>query len=109
MVVRVLRPVAPPPPGKVGKVEVKCRQDKKLAVCHGRADVAKSLGATGVVVKNLGDVGEQLDKAIDRQMRQGKTTILDLHVTRELGDPFRRDALKKPRRLLKKYEHTNVA
>ncbi len=73
------------------------------------ADVAKSLGATGVVVKNLGDVGEELDKAIDRQMRQGKTTILDLHVTRELGDPFRRDALKKPRRLLKKYEHTNVA
>jgi sulfoacetaldehyde acetyltransferase len=73
------------------------------------AEVARSLGAEGVVVKELGAVGEALDKAIDAQMRQGKTTILDLHVTRELGDPFRRDALKKPRRLLKKYEHTNVA
>lgn len=73
------------------------------------AEVARSLGAEGIVVKELGAVGEALDKAIDAQMRQGKTTILDLHVTRELGDPFRRDALKKPRRLLKKYEHTNVA
>jgi len=30
-------------------------------------------------------------------------------VTRELGDPFRRDALKKPKRLLKKYEAYSVA
>ena len=73
------------------------------------AEVAKSLGAEGVVVKNLGDVGEALDKAVDAQMKSGKTTILDLHVTQELGDPFRRDALKKPKRLLKKYQHTNVA
>jgi hypothetical protein len=30
-------------------------------------------------------------------------------VTKELGDRFRRDALKKPKRLLKKYDHANVA
>ena len=74
----------------------------------GWADVAKTLGAEGVVVKNLGDVGEALEKAIDAQKR-GKTTVLEMLVTKELGDPFRRDALKKPKRLLKKYEHTNVA
>ena len=59
-------------------------------------------------MKNLGDVGEALLKACDAQKR-GKTTILDVHVTKELGDPFRRDALKKPKRLLDKYKHTNVA
>src|SRR5918992_3173003 len=71
------------------------------------AEVATSLGAEGVVVRSLGEVGEAFEKAVDAQMKHGKTTILDLHVTRELGDPFRRDALKKPQRLLKKYEHTN--
>jgi sulfoacetaldehyde acetyltransferase len=72
------------------------------------AEVAKTLGAEGVVVENLGDVGEALEKAVDAQ-KKGKTTVLEMLVTKELGDPFRRDALKKPRRLLKKYEHTNAA
>jgi sulfoacetaldehyde acetyltransferase len=72
------------------------------------AEVAKTLGAEGVVVENLGDVGEALEKAVDAQ-RKGKTTVLEMLVTKELGDPFRRDALKKPKRLLKKYQHTNVA
>jgi sulfoacetaldehyde acetyltransferase len=72
------------------------------------AEVAKTLGVEGVVVKNLGDVGEALEKAVDAQ-KKGKTTVLEMLVTKELGDPFRRDALKKPKRLLRKYEHTNVA
>jgi len=72
------------------------------------AEVARTLGAEGVVVESLGDVGEALEKAVDAQ-KQGKTTVLEMLVTKELGDPFRRDALKKPKRLLKKYEHTNVA
>jgi sulfoacetaldehyde acetyltransferase len=74
----------------------------------GWAEVARTLGAEGVVVKNLGDVGEALEKAVAAQ-KKGKTTVLEMLVTKELGDPFRRDALKKPKRLLKKYEHTNVA
>ncbi len=72
------------------------------------ADVARSLGAEAVTVRNLGDVGEALEKAVDAQMKQGKTTVLEMMVTQELGDPFRRDALKKPKRLLDKYKHTNV-
>jgi sulfoacetaldehyde acetyltransferase len=40
--------------------------------------------------------------------KQGKTTILEVMCTRELGDPFRRDALKKPVRLLDKYKDYTV-
>lgn len=54
----------------------------------------------------VGDVGEALEKAVDAH-KKGKATVLDVHVTKEVGDPFRRDALKKPKRLLEK--HTNVA
>jgi sulfoacetaldehyde acetyltransferase len=72
------------------------------------AEVARSLGAEGVTVDKLGDVGEALDKAIDAQMKRGKTTVIEVMVTQELGDPFRRDALKMPKRTLKKYAHTNA-
>ena len=72
------------------------------------AEVARSLGAEGVTIDRLGDVGEALGDACAAQ-RRGKTTILEVMVTEELGDPFRRDALKKPHRLLAKYAHTNVA
>jgi sulfoacetaldehyde acetyltransferase len=72
------------------------------------AELAKTMGADGIVVKKVDEVGDALKSAVDAQMKHGKTTILDLHVTRELGDPFRRDALKYPKRLLDKYKHTNV-
>ena len=65
--------------------------------------IAKAMGAEAVRVDNLGDVGESLEKACDAQKR-GKTTILEMTVTRELGDPFRRDALKAPVRMLAKYK-----
>ena len=38
-----------------------------------------------------------------------KPTILEIMVTQELGDPFRRDALKKPVRMLDKYKAYTVA
>ena len=38
----------------------------------------------------------------------GRPTVLELMVTQELGDPFRRDALKKPVRLLEKYKAYTV-
>lgn len=67
------------------------------------AEVAKSMGAEGVKVDKLGDVGEALDKACCAQ-KKGKTTILEIMCTKELGDPFRRDALQMPKRLLSKYQ-----
>jgi len=47
---------------------------------------------------------EPLQQAVDQQMNNGKTTVLEIMCTRELGDPFRRDALSKPIRFLDKYK-----
>ncbi len=67
------------------------------------ADIAIAMGAEGIVVDRLEDVGPALKRAIDAQMNQGKTTVIEILVTQELGDPFRRDALSKPVRFLEKY------
>ena len=68
------------------------------------AGIAIAMGAQGVVVDKLEDVGPALNKAIDDQLNHGKTTVIEIMVTRELGDPFRRDALAKPVRFLDKYK-----
>ena len=68
------------------------------------AGIAKAMGAEGIVVDRLEDVGPALKKAIDLQMNQGKTCVIEIMCTRELGDPFRRDALSKPVRFLEKYK-----
>lgn len=68
------------------------------------AGIAKAMGAEGIVVDRLEDVGPALKKAVDMQMNQGKTTVIEVMCTRELGDPFRRDALAKPVRFLDKYK-----
>ncbi|STQ92989.1 Sulfoacetaldehyde acetyltransferase [Janthinobacterium lividum] len=68
------------------------------------AEIARAMGAEGITVDKLEDVGPALKKAIDMQMNEGKTTIIEIMCTRELGDPFRRDALSKPVRHLDKYK-----
>jgi sulfoacetaldehyde acetyltransferase len=68
------------------------------------SEIAKAMGAEGIVVDNIEDVGPALQKAIDMQMKEGKTCVIEIMCTRELGDPFRRDALAKPVRLLEKYK-----
>ena len=68
------------------------------------AGIGRAMGAEGMTVDNLEDVGPALEKAIDMQLNDGKTTILEIMCTRELGDPFRRDALSKPVRFLEKYK-----
>ncbi|HEF5151831.1 sulfoacetaldehyde acetyltransferase [Burkholderia multivorans] len=68
------------------------------------AAIARAMGAEGIVVDRLEDVGPALKRAIDMQMNEGKTTIIEIMCTRELGDPFRRDALSKPVRILDKYK-----
>ncbi len=69
------------------------------------AAVARAMGAEGVTIDRLGDVGPAL-RAAARAQGEGKTTILEMMVTRELGDPFRRDALALPVRHLEKYKST---
>lgn len=68
------------------------------------AAMAESMGADGIVVDDLAEVGPALQKAVDAQMNEGKTTVIEVMCTKELGDPFRRDALRKPVRTLDKYK-----
>ena len=68
------------------------------------AGMAIAMGAEGIVVDQLDQVGPALKKAIEMQMNEGKTCVIEIMCTRELGDPFRRDALSKPVRLLEKYK-----
>lgn len=67
------------------------------------AAIARSMGAEGIVVDELDQVGSALKRAVDLQMNQRKTCVIEVMCTRELGDPFRRDALSKPIRHLEKY------
>ncbi len=67
------------------------------------AGIAQAMGAEGVVVDKLDAVGPALERAVEAQLTEGKTTVLEIMCTRELGDPFRRDALSKPVRYLDKY------
>ncbi len=67
------------------------------------AKIAQSMGAEGIIVDKLDMVGDALREACAAQ-REGKTTVVEVMCTRELGDPFRRDALSAPVRHLEKYK-----
>ena len=67
------------------------------------SDVAAAMGAQGVRVDQLDDVGPALDSALDAQMNARTTTVIEVMTTKELGDPFRKDALSRPVRHLEKY------
>ncbi|HSV28961.1 MAG TPA: thiamine pyrophosphate-dependent enzyme, partial [Candidatus Omnitrophota bacterium] len=69
------------------------------------AQVAQAMGADGIRADHPDQVGDALRQAA----ASGRPTILELMVTQALGEPFRRDALKKPARMLEKYEAYSVA
>ncbi len=68
------------------------------------AEIARAMGAEGVRVDKIDNVGAALKDAIDAQMNEGKTTVIEIMCTQELGDPFRKDALSTPVRHLDKYK-----
>jgi sulfoacetaldehyde acetyltransferase len=63
------------------------------------AEVAEAMGAHGLTVEHVDEIGDALRGAV----KSGKPTVINMMLTQELGDPFRRDAFKQPRRLLAKY------
>ena len=63
------------------------------------AEVAEAMGADGITVEHVDEVGDALRGAV----RSRRPTVINLMLTQELGDPFRRDAFRQPRRLLPKY------
>ncbi|MFG6624646.1 sulfoacetaldehyde acetyltransferase [Sulfitobacter sp. 1A12056] len=60
------------------------------------AGIAKACGVEGVQVSSMEELTEALDRAIKAQMNDGKTTFIEVLLNQELGEPFRRDAMKKP-------------
>jgi sulfoacetaldehyde acetyltransferase len=60
------------------------------------ANIAKACGVEGVAVDSMDDLRDALAKAVDAQMKNGVTTFIEVMLNQELGEPFRRDAMKKP-------------
>jgi sulfoacetaldehyde acetyltransferase len=60
------------------------------------AGIAKACGLQGVQARTMDELTAALRKAIDDQMTHGKTTLIEALINQELGEPFRRDAMKKP-------------
>jgi len=69
------------------------------------ADIARSMYAEGITCTHEDQVTDALLQATKNQ-EEGKTTVVEIMVTKELEDPFRRDAMKLPFRHLSKYNNT---
>jgi sulfoacetaldehyde acetyltransferase len=60
------------------------------------AGIAQACGLKGVQVKTMEALTDALNQAIKDQMENNTTTLIEVLLNQELGDPFRRDAMKKP-------------
>ena len=60
------------------------------------AGIAKACGVHGVQVRSAEELTHALHEAIERQMKDKQTTFIEVLLNQELGEPFRRDAMKKP-------------
>ena len=60
------------------------------------AGIANACGLKGVVTRTQDELTAALAQAIKDQMENGVTTLIEAMINQELGDPFRRDAMKKP-------------
>jgi sulfoacetaldehyde acetyltransferase len=56
----------------------------------------QGLRLKGVQARTMDELTEALNQAIKDQMKRGKTTLIEAMINQELGEPFRRDAMKKP-------------
>lgn len=60
------------------------------------AQIAEACGLKGIKVETQAAFEDALKTAIDAQMQQGVTTLIEVVLNQELGEPFRRDAMRKP-------------
>jgi sulfoacetaldehyde acetyltransferase len=60
------------------------------------AKVAEGCGLKGVQATGMDQLTEVLRTAVKEQMEDGVTTFIEVVLNQELGEPFRRDAMKKP-------------
>jgi sulfoacetaldehyde acetyltransferase len=60
------------------------------------AKIALACAVKGVQVRSMDALKAALSEAIEGQMKRGETTFIEVVLNQELGEPFRRDAMKKP-------------
>jgi len=60
------------------------------------AKIAEACGVKGVQVVTMDQLSGALETAVAEQMNDGVTTFIEVILTQELGEPFRRDAMKAP-------------
>lgn len=60
------------------------------------AEVAKACGLKGIKATTVEELEKGLADAIDGQMNRGETTLIEVVLNQELGEPFRRDAMTCP-------------
>jgi len=65
------------------------------------AKLAQACGLKGVKVDTTEALEKALSKAIEGQMKRNETTLVEVVLNQELGDPFRRDAMKAPVQIAK--------
>ena len=58
--------------------------------------IADACGLQGVQARTMEDLRDALSNAVNDQMNNRKTTLIEAMINQELGEPFRRDAMKKP-------------
>ena len=59
------------------------------------AGIAQACGLKGVVARTMSELTDALAQALKDQ-KNGITTLIEAMINQELGEPFRRDAMKKP-------------
>ena len=59
------------------------------------AKIAEACGFKGIIVKNQTELTGAIKKGCEAQ-NKGTTTFIEVILNQELGEPFRRDAMKKP-------------
>merc|ERR1719321_1975939 len=60
------------------------------------AEVAKACGIHGKKVTTVAELERELSDAVEGQMKRNETTLIEVVLNQELGEPFRRDAMTKP-------------
>ena len=60
------------------------------------AGIARACGLQGIQAHTMDELRDALAKAVEDQMKHEKTTLIEAMINQELGEPFRRDAMKKP-------------
>ena len=60
------------------------------------ADIAIACGVKGVKANSMKEMTDKLSTALKDQMENGESTFIEVVLNQELGEPFRRDAMKAP-------------